>query len=144
MELKDIVCSLEHAKRLNELGVKQDSLFYWDAWYVGGKYRNADLATSRMGYENNETLSCENYSAFTASELGFFLPCIIKDYDLEILGMHGNDYDKYNKYWRVRYVRLWATDQKLFESHDFNEANARAKMLIHLIENKLWSPDAAI
>jgi hypothetical protein len=29
MKLEDQVCSLELAKRLQELGVKRESLFYW-------------------------------------------------------------------------------------------------------------------
>jgi len=29
MKLEDQVCSLELAKRLKELGVEQESLFYW-------------------------------------------------------------------------------------------------------------------
>ena len=31
MKLEDQVCSLELSKRLKELGVKQDSLWYWNA-----------------------------------------------------------------------------------------------------------------
>lgn len=123
MELKDIVCSLEHAKRLKELGVKQDSLFYWDAWYVGGKFRNADLAASRMGYENNETLSCENYSAFTASELGEMLPAMIstiRETDGHWSFVHGDNI---------------SIDIKSFPI--YKEVDARAQLLIHLIENGL-------
>ena len=32
MKLEDQVCSLELAKKLKELGVKQDSLFYWNLY----------------------------------------------------------------------------------------------------------------
>lgn len=37
MKLEQQVVSLELAKQLKELGVKQDSLFYWDTDYENGR-----------------------------------------------------------------------------------------------------------
>jgi len=67
MKLEDQVCSLELAKQLNELGVKQESLFYW--WnsegkeYVSDQYRMND---SWVDYVKTS-------SAFTVAELGEML-----------------------------------------------------------------------
>ena len=111
MELSQQVVSLELAKRLKELGVKQESLFYYSQnGLVGGTY---DVIIS-------SSIIC---SAFTVAELGELLP--------------------YNCY-----TRKSKTNKGCFEAHiiekggdevfiDENEANARAKMLIYLIENKL-------
>ena len=61
MELKDQVCSLESARKLIELGLKQESLFYWHE-------------TARLDGINNINQSKINskycYSAFTVAELG--------------------------------------------------------------------------
>lgn len=131
MELKEIVTSLELSKRLTELGVKQESIFYWNVWYVHGAFRNADLERSRMGYENNKTLSCRNYSAFTASELGEMLPVFSSGYNE--LSIEKSNIEK----WIVKY-ECSRTREASFS--DGNLCNALAKMLIHLIENKLWEP----
>src|SRR5260221_4495003 len=66
MDIEKQVCSLELAKRLKELKVKQKSLFYWireDDPYIW--YNN-----------NNHPMYCEKfyYSAFTPSELSELLP----------------------------------------------------------------------
>lgn len=74
MKLEQQVCSLELSKKLKELGVKQESLFYWSnccekeftlecsLWH--------DIETWEWGnghtLENVET----KYSAFTVAELG--------------------------------------------------------------------------
>jgi len=70
MNLQDQVTSLEISKRLKELGVEQESLFWW----VGGKV----VPSGRIDYhiENNADYAkkwLEQYSAFTVAELIFML-----------------------------------------------------------------------
>ena len=77
------VTSLELSKRLCELGVKQESLFYWTDGYLVISI-NMDLLLEN---NNVRTLSGinnswpddeinEHYSAFTSSELLEFLPLL--------------------------------------------------------------------
>lgn len=107
MKLEDQLCSLESAKRLKELGCPQESLFYYV--FVWGSCVIVRIEVMK-NFEDNEVLS-----AYTVAELGEMLPegylwrCI-KD-------------DKSGK-WRF-------ASRELLET----EAEARAKMLIHLIEN---------
>src|ERR1017187_8222476 len=121
MKLEDQVCSLELSKRLKELGVKQESYFYWS---------NIDTPHPRLviHFERSERSGDFWISAFTVAELGEMLPYGFEDYKYSSeCGL--------NKYWSCTAPQLndYAYEQ------DINEANMRAKMLIHLIENKLIS-----
>lgn len=102
MELNQQVCSLESAKCLKELGVKQESLFYWHE-------------TARLDGINNINQSKINskycYSAFTVAELGEML----------------------RECPQLNWCDLYTGDL-IFQP---TEAEARAKMLIYLLENKL-------
>lgn len=67
MPIEKQVCSLELAKRLKELGVKQGSYFYWNAqhiWVAAGK---------DIEYDKDNAIS-----AFTAAELGEILPVALE------------------------------------------------------------------
>lgn len=137
MKLKEQVCSLKLAKQLKELGVKQKSLFYWgdDSWKKDCELTNKIKyhiyfrdAPYKKGEYNPDP------SAFTVAELGEMLPhnrfnlgeveCFLS---VEIL----------NNVWDVCYIKygIYKTISKRFT--DKSEANARAKMLIHLLKNKL-------
>lgn len=106
--IKHQLCSLELSKRLKELGVKQESYFCW--W-------QAD--------------NLENYSAFTASELGEILP-------------KGTVLTNGNKtFWEIC-INIPIAENRLhfnkFVSDKIktvNEADARATMIIYLLENNL-------
>lgn len=118
MKLEDQVCSLELAKSLKSLGVKQESLFWWIKWNehygMHVEYR-PNFVAKDMG----------KYSTFTVAELGEMLPANEIHYSID-----GNQ-------WCV----LYGND--LMDGHgEFadTEADARAKMLIYLIENKLINP----
>jgi len=63
MRLEDQVCSLELAKRLKELGVKQESVFRW-------KQHRLEYAGLTAEPEDDACASCEWFSAFTVAELG--------------------------------------------------------------------------
>lgn len=66
MKLEDQVCSLELAKRLKELGVKLESLFYWHYW----DNRNTWTLEPAGRYKDEEPF----FFAFTVAELGAMLP----------------------------------------------------------------------
>jgi hypothetical protein len=115
MKLEQQVCGLELAKRLKELGVEQTSM----AWWLGSK----DNPIYFVGYEEpSEHVAWNKYAAFTVAELGEMLPS-----------------DKYTSrkvydQWECAFRSI---DGDSFEQYADTEADARAKMLIYLIENKL-------
>lgn len=122
MIIEDQLCTLEQAKKLKELGVKQDSYFYW--------FEYAD--NNRLGAIKGSIISGEkSYSAFTASELGELLPETINEYFLHIINAEC--------LWVITYRHALGSLSELRSTMiaDFNMSNALAKMLIHLIENKL-------
>jgi len=111
--------SLELSKKLKELGVKQDSEFYHS-----GRYD--DAIVMKCYFDNFDNMDKE-YSAFLTGELFEMLPrgCrLIKDY----------------KHYYV-FVDSYQTnpflDKKNNKVEDKTSANATAKLLIYLIENKL-------
>ncbi len=131
MKLEDQVCSLEIAKRLKELGLKQQSLFEWQL------FKSEHWASEiRLIYKENFTCPSESWSAFTGAELGEMLP-----YSFNI------ERDKYifsevktfltNLYcicYRNVFKKLNIPSEIII---NVNEANARAQMLIYLLENSL-------
>lgn len=125
MKLEDQVCTLEQAKKLRELGITQDSLFYW-----------IDRAgQSRVVFEKNiEFLDqLPIISAYTVAELGEMLPYSYLVVSDKVLG--------------ERIFTIWKLDDRLkldnisgLHKYYENEAEARADLLIHLIENGIVSP----
>jgi hypothetical protein len=127
-----MVCSIELAKRLKELGVRQSSLWYWVQKGIGGTSRFADP----------ELIYCEEmfqyereWSAYTVAELGTMLPFTFST----LRTLPGN------------LVRLIYDDSRMmytreasgigFANYDSGtEADARAKMLIELIEREKVKP----
>ncbi len=124
MKLEDQVCSLELAKRLKELWVKQESVFYWfkgyEDWlihYINYNHSEEDIKVFLNNVEG------EAYSAFTVAELGVLLKCGLSScllYKCDEL----KEITIFSPYYNIR-------------MSDATEANARAKMLIYLLENGL-------
>jgi len=131
MKLKEQVCSLESSKRLKELGVKQESLFYWYRWTDTFNRQFGELPDEK----DNNTLGApsiqpvplsgitDRFSAFTVAELGEMLP----DNVIGTLRLNGGEHSTG--------IRFENSGYKVFKNN--NEAEARAKMLIYLLENKL-------
>ncbi len=117
MELSSQVTNLELSKKLKELGVKQGGLFSY-IYYKGMTCDGFELKQTGWKMEEQEFIS-----AFTISELLELLP-----YWLDISKSHDKDY--------MCRVFEKNTDTN-HHSFDENPCNALAKMLIHLIENKL-------
>jgi len=128
MTLENQVCSLELSKRLKELGVKQVSLFYW--FFLNGKWYVSDK--DREGYR-------EMVSAFTVAELGEMLPNYVSTSNCGG-GRHSERVDYLvceNQNAREAWIRGTRKEYICTDFRDKNEANARAKMLIYLLENEL-------
>lgn len=117
MKLESQVVSLELAKRLKELGVKQDSFAYWykphTAWQL--RIDRTDLGDD---WADNQIVS-----AFTVGELGEMLPDNFRSMKL-------------GKGWFCR-LYLGPTLSSGDGVTGETEADARGKMLIYLIENGL-------
>ena len=117
MRLEDQVVSLELAKKLKELGVKQESLFYYLPMYDG---------THHILFYRELTHSINYYiSAFTVAELGEMLP----------------DYIELTKVKNIHLATIYSEDngtENNVSVIDDTEANSRAKMLIYLIEQGLY------
>lgn len=176
MELSQQVCNLQQAKRLKELGVKQESLFRWVSgrmeygyegeWnivdteednyflfdHVIGKELNADDFQVDAGYISGE-MSDKEYdawekrkkkkekaclskvcSAFTVAELGVMLPEFV--------------YSKLNSGGGEKWCCLMieghvrgVKEKDLYDEYADTEAEARAAMLIHLLENKILTAE---
>jgi len=120
MNLKDQVCSLEHAKKLKSLNVRQETLFYWVREKSGHDWFAVPTGTydwsEHPGYEDWERIS-----AFTVAELG------------EIIGNQTSIF-KHPKGWVAEH--FLSNEQQVI---DKNMCDALAKMLIYLLENNLIS-----
>lgn len=133
MDVESEVCSLELSKKLEELGVDHDALFY---------YLNIDGEGKYYVYYNEDMPEDYEYegvpiSAFTSAELGKLLPFLIEwqNHTCYLGSMFG--YTKFGYTANVHYHYHDGEDIIAFDFADENEANARAQMLIYLIENKL-------
>jgi hypothetical protein len=116
--------SLELAKQLKELGIKQQSFFRY------ARPRSARFTLKYSRTIGNSDVTWE-ISAFTVAELGEMLPyrVNIKDaaYRLQL--------KKLDKQWSAAYFPPHPHID--FEEVADTEADTRAKMLIYLVENKL-------
>lgn len=120
MKIEDQVCSLELAKRLKELGVKQESYFYHVEpcpSHGNPEWRIIDAPPSHVH---------EWYSAFTVAEMGEMLPV---EYNQGVVQGVGLGFMKEHNYWAVFCPTI------VFRGK--TEADARAKMLCYLLEKKL-------
>lgn len=117
MQIEKQVCSLELAKRLRELGVKQESHFFWVR-----EFRD-DLPPFKI--QNGRRVdSTDDYSAFTVAELGEMLP-------------HGTTIGKTED---GDFFITYAVVTTEHAERSETEADARGKMLVYLLEQKLITP----
>lgn len=120
MKLEQQVCSLDLAKRLKELGVKQESYFYWS----GTEQFGFLVRPFEDRFQYPEAI---NLSAFTVAELGEMLPDAVATYRYKT-----EDEDP-NTWACIKYV---PGNHSTYEyvCHADTEANARGKCLIYLLE----------
>lgn len=138
MKLEDQLCSIELAIKLRDIGIKQEGLCYYikvlEKYMINEKgIRSHEEYKWKIGHPNGYEESFDHCCAFTASEVGELLPdklpCKSATADeFNYISQKGNG--MYGvAYFNGRYSNPQFTDS--------NEANARALMLIHLIENDL-------
>jgi hypothetical protein len=143
INLKDIVCDFEYAKKLKELGVKQESLF---SCFIDDDLNKIYIKDSN--YDGGMDFDRNLCSAFTSDELLNILPKTLPNYyfliihrieeddvpediDEYYVGQFGYRHDFYIDY------KNCEDDSKICEEiHDKKLSNALAKMLVWLIENK--------
>jgi hypothetical protein len=121
MKLEEQVVSLDLAKKLKELGVTQDSYCYW---YGGNLLRGNQLTQELRRHE-------PPVSAYTVAELGEMLPNNL---------MYGEDQELWfdtRKNNSGNWMVCYSDDEEALVEHADTEADARAKMLIYLIEQRL-------
>lgn len=135
MKLEEQVVSLELAKRLKELGVKQEGNFVWVIYKLS---RLIILVGERDAPCQNDIKEC--VLALTVAELGEMLPPSYHSYKTHGFGWwmryesRSTDLEGYPTYPLCRgFLDGVAIEEK-------TEADARAKMLIHLLEKGIVKP----
>lgn len=148
MKIQDMVCTLEQAKELKELGIEQVGVFSWayditnEQWDISHrsvesllltKDSNSQMAAAVVGY----------YSAFTTYELLAMLPDKLKlfssaNYELQLA--------RHEKSFTCGYYRfnegMEDIDDLFIESGD-TPAQAVAKCLIYGLHTKKFTADEA-
>ncbi len=128
MKLEQQVCSLELAKKLKELGIKQDAYFSWRCFDAGGPELSwiickSDDFPEKIGIAN---FGFGSASAFSCVELGELLPNMVTMFRVhKKFDMHEGK---------------WACGDELETSYAVTEADSRAQFLIHLIEQGIVQP----
>lgn len=147
MDLTDKVISFGLAEQLKELGVEQKSLFYWE--YFNEKAYGLKYMIHTVCPRDGENI--KHFSAFNSDELMDLLPSFIDTKKCEPYNNFGLEIYKRtvkNIQYIVKYVcdtqgidRYGALAKVTFTNrniYDENLSNALAKMLILLIEEKLY------
>lgn len=146
MKIEKQVCSLEQAKKLKQLGVAQTSIFKWcnehqhygddGAYYTDSTYKVYNRGQFSAGTNNT-------FSAFSTAELGVMLPSFFPSF------VHDELKSCHCRNERVDTFPLIDSGEEHEQTpaHKLNkelipiqaastEAEARAEMLIYLIENR--------
>lgn len=143
MKLEQQVCSLELSKKLKQLGLNKESYFLWLEIDTSTTTLNHDtiggIEWILIPSDSIEVTMAKGFAAFTVAELGERLPSILEFEDTE-----PDQYlqsGKLNEHcWDICYVNAHNIQINDATCAAENEADARAKMLIYLIENNLLKP----
>lgn len=119
MTLEQQVCSLELSKRLNELGVKQESYFWWNSRMAGDEEESFIMTKIEWEtyYQGEYGYVC--LSAFTVAELGEL--------------MHENWKTFKMKNWKWFYKQTGDKESRMYGPYK-TEAEARAICIIKRLE----------
>ena len=120
MNLQDQVVSLELSKRLKELGVEQDSIFYWAETFD-------NIEKFKLFFDGKPDKKAREYHAFAVAELGEMLPCFTKT-------------EKYLSKGKVRWNSTEYVTAENHSCHAESEVDSKARLLIHLIEKGIVKP----
>jgi len=138
MKLEQQITNLELSKKLKELGVRQESLFvYVPQSQPVSPGMFGTIPTDKYTLEKNiGKWKCEHYPAFTVAELGEMLPI---EFDIDSYKEERSPEKGAPSKWCSSLERNNFQPRDYYTEAD-TEANARAKMLIYLLENKLLNP----
>lgn len=145
MEIENQICSLEQAKKLKELGITQNSLFYHYKQIFNGK---PSFKIYPMQYEHfGRLVNCETieralygesknevYSAFTVAELGLMFPPVNISKGEFITFSKGS-----KNSWMVdiSHEKCPALPKKYLPlNKDYTEAEIRAATIIYLLDKR--------
>lgn len=130
MKLENQLTSIEPSIKLRELGVVQKSLFI----YVKSEAHGIKPYYIETEFDLSEHIQIERVcSAYTVAELGVMLPYQLKSGSFLKC-------EKYDDTWRIEYNHsCFPGDVDVGDAlpDEKTEADARANMLIYLLENKL-------
>ncbi len=141
MILEKQVTSLETSKKLKELGVEQESIFFWIQTYDSTLAPILNHSIARTPdvrgdlYLVDKSPIGRNYSAFTASELAEMLPTKIDTRSGETHYLIINRID--SKQWDVSYDCQGYVYEEMPIIKNESLVEALAACLIYLKENKL-------
>lgn len=135
MKLEDQLISVKFSKKLKNLGVNKDSYFHHCNFYLDDfsiftpKKTKSDMDGPDDFYLLSSLQSQErSFYAYSVPELGAMLPVEVEDeginYELRFFNINGIGYWNHHC-------------GKLKICHSNSEANARAELIIYLIENGL-------
>lgn len=127
-------CTLDQAKRLQELGVIQDSMNYWHK--MGKDWEVIPVANIHNLKQSITHDLC--YSAWSTNELGEILPPVIQEYktpSLRLVEKFGTM--KMTKRFKIGYTVGEKETEFAYFCDGKTEAEARAKLLIFVLENDL-------
>ena len=87
--IENEVCSLENAKKLAELGVVRESLFFWEL-NKANKYFPGRVTFGDPSVDNSWSIP---YPAYTVAELGRMLPDVIRGYKQLTIRKFGEEFE---------------------------------------------------
>jgi len=127
MKIEKQITSVEISKKLKELGMIQDSIFYW--WKLMEVDKDFTLVNPSLDRRTVQSYidaypTAEMYSAFTVSELGEILP--INYYTMR------NNWGEWTPCFDDKAVDLNKAPAYISNA-GINEVDLRGKMIIHLI-----------
>ena len=129
---------MELAKQLKELGVKQNSYWYW---VQGGKYSD-DWSESTLERENQVEDYDKDFicSAYTFAEISSMLPITFECND--------DPYKSCERIYIQIYIQIgrekdgtWNCDDRNYYAKDKRIADAPAKMMIYLLSEDCYYDD---
>lgn len=140
MELKQQVCTIEQAIKLAKLGISQTGAFE----HI--KRNNKDWSIRLRPYIDTADFKLL-YSAFTVAELGLILPAELpaEGEHIKMLLLQCQKPWQENDKWLVGYLEINTdldSEAWIYTINGMTEAQARAEMVIYLLENKLITVEA--
>jgi hypothetical protein len=138
VKLEDIVCDFEYAEKLKELGVDRKGLFCYSEVVKPTGICGFVLALESMKFKlrNTSTIPPNEVVVYTVAELGEMLPTKITHHQHGELFLEFEklSYENYNDGYTCNYTDVVSGKNRVYTDGE-KEANARAKLLIWLIEN---------